>query len=690
MSPIQLSGLSTGLDTETLIRQLLEIEKRTLYTYQERKTKREEKKSIYENFETELKALQSAAANLSDVDDLRAFKATSSDSDIFTAEASYNAFEGSHTIIINQLANSERWVHTAGVEYPEDKVGTGTFIYSYNHHETSIPTTADTTLEDLVGLINNDADNPGVTASLLVYNDAYHLVLSGNDAGSDYEVQINDSTTEAWQSDTAFTTDNDENASLSTLITDLSCYEGTYEGGGSIVISGTDSAGVAVTPFELEITDDTKLTHLIGEINDVFEGIAEARLENGKIILVADESGSSLMTIDLSFNGSQWGAVVPEMEVETEGGTAGTLSLFTQSDFTETQQAQDCQIKVDGYPPEDPGWQEGDPMENWMTRSSNTIDDAIYGVTLNLHDTTDADGEQVSLNRDVESVSDRMVKLIETYNSTVMFIKENTGYDAENKVAGVLMGDYIVSTIRDQILSPIMNYSSGFISDKDTFLSPTEIGLEVDRDGMLSLDTNLFSEAVTDDYLAVLEIIGADKSGSNSDGSGDIKFYGASSRYTDAGSYDVKVIYDALGDISQAWIKLTTEDEGEYRQATINNGVIIGNSEFSSSGEPLYPENALQITAPSTGDASSELTAVINVKQGFTGAMEDALDRMLEYEGTIDINQNYVDTEIKLLQNKIEQEESRLTKRETRLRGKFARLEAILTSLQGQLASITM
>jgi len=54
MSPIQLSGLSTGLDTETLIRQLLEIEKRTLYTYQERKTKREEKRSIYENFETEL------------------------------------------------------------------------------------------------------------------------------------------------------------------------------------------------------------------------------------------------------------------------------------------------------------------------------------------------------------------------------------------------------------------------------------------------------------------------------------------------------------------------------------------------------------------------------------------------------------------------------------------------------------
>ncbi|HPS56077.1 MAG TPA: flagellar cap protein FliD N-terminal domain-containing protein, partial [Sedimentisphaerales bacterium] len=276
MSSTQLSGLSTGIDTETLIAQLMEIEKRNLYTYQERQEAKEAIKTAYTSFETELKALQSAADDLSDTDDLRAFKATSSDEDIFTAEASSDAFEGNHTIIVNQLANSERWVHSAGVEYPEDKVGAGTFIYSYNHHETSITTTADTTLEDLVGLINNSADNPGVTASLLVYDDNYHLVLSGNDAGSDYEIKINNSTTEAWQSGAVLTTDDEENASLSTLITDLSCYNGTYTGGGKIVINGTDAAGNAITTAEIEITDDTKLTHIIGEINDAFKGIAEA------------------------------------------------------------------------------------------------------------------------------------------------------------------------------------------------------------------------------------------------------------------------------------------------------------------------------------------------------------------------------------------------------------------------------
>jgi flagellar hook-associated protein 2 len=320
-----------------------------------------------------------------------------------------------------------------------------------------------------------------------------------------------------------------------------------------------------------------------------------------------------------------------------------------------------------------------------MTRSSNTIDDAIYGLTLNLHNTTDANGEKISLTRDIESISSKMTKLVEAYNSTITFIKENTAYDADNKVAGVLMGDYLVSTIRNQILSPILNHSSGFISGKDTFLNPTEIGLEIDRDGKLSLDSKLFSEAVTKDYRGVLELIGADKTGSSN--SEIIKFYGASSRYTSAGNYNVKIQYDSSGNHSQVWIKLTTESE--YRQATIDeDGYIIGNSEFSDRSEPLYAENGLQLTAPTTGVPGSELTAVINVKQGFTGNMEDVLDRMLRYNGSITINKNHINDEIKLLQDKIDQEQVRLNSWESRIRAKYARLESILSSFQCQLAAL--
>ena len=101
------------------------------------------------------------------------------------------------------------------------------------------------------------------------------------------------------------------------------------------------------------------------------------------------------------------------------------------------------------------------------------------------------------------------------------------------------MGDYVVSTIAYQFREPIFEQTAGFTEDIDTFLTPVNIGLELDRNGILSLDTNNFDEAIAKNYRGVLAIIGADKTGSSS--SDTIKFYGASSDYTTAGEYNVQV-----------------------------------------------------------------------------------------------------------------------------------------------------
>ncbi len=68
----------------------------------------------------------------------------------------------------------------------------GTFSYTYGGQTVDVAVTADTTLGQLVSLINDDADNPGVTASIL--NDgqglptSYKLVLTGQDTGSQYQI----------------------------------------------------------------------------------------------------------------------------------------------------------------------------------------------------------------------------------------------------------------------------------------------------------------------------------------------------------------------------------------------------------------------------------------------------------------------------------------------------------------------
>ncbi len=674
MGELTFPGLATGIDTTQLIAQLMLVEQRTLNLYENRKDTWDERKSALSTLDSKLSNLRTAVKALSDADELRAFSAASSDTDKITAEASYNAFESNHTVIVNQLATAERWIHTDGLEYLEDRVGAGTFIYSYNHKESTITTTETTTLQDLVGLINNDPDNPGVTASLLYYNDAYHLVLNGNSPGTDYTISINTSSTEVWQADSAFTVDSD-NATLSTKIVDLDQFGvNALEGTEVIEITGTDHSGNPITQVNLNITNDTKLTHLISEINDAFDGIAKATLENGQIILTDSTSGASSLSINLNYNanGSAATLTLPTMAVSAEGGAiTADLTDFAEADFTETQSAQDSEIRVDGYPP-----------GAWISRSSNTIDDVITGVALHLHDTTDAGGEEITLTRNIDAVKSKLTSMVDAYNLAMVYIQEKTDYNSTLKTAGVLMGDYIVSTIKSQLTTPLISQTSGFIQDIDSFLTPGHIGLELDKDGVLSLDTNIFDEAIAEDYLGVLAIIGADKTGSSD--SNIIKFYNASSNYTTAGTYSVQVEISG-GEIISAGIRLSTEST--YRTATFSGNIITGESSFDDNGDPVNPENGLQLSV----DLSQEgtYTATVRVKQGFAGVIEDALENMLKVTtGSIKIDQEHVKDQIETLQEKIEAEEERLTKREERLVARFARLEKTLALLQRQMAAL--
>jgi flagellar hook-associated protein 2 len=782
MSSIQLPGLLTGLDSGKLISQLMAIERRKVTLYENRKEVWEGRQDDLNTLETKLTTLQSSISALSDAGELRSFSAKTSDSEVITAEASQNAFEGNHNVVVSQLASAERWIHTTGLKYTEDYVGQGNFIYSYNNKETVITTTETTTLEDLVGLINNDANNPGITAGFLYYNNAYHLVLNGNDAGTDYRISVNSSSTELWQSQSRFTVDGD-NATLGTEITELDQFGSSpLQGGEVIEITGTDHAGNAIAQVNLSVTGYTKISHIIDEINDAFDGIATAAFENGKIVFTDKASGSSSLSINLAFNanGSSAELSMPSMAVVTEGGgTVASLASFATTDFTMTQAAKDSLIKIDGFPSSDAagevqtaslsppaesgtytltyegqttaaiaynaspaeiqaalvalsslnpgditvggptgGLNEGpltftfsDTLGDvskvslnpanlgpagltaavdetikgipaYISRSSNTVDDVIPGVTLHLHETTDENGIEVTLTRDIQTVKNRLNAMVEAYNSVISFVREKTGYNESTKTAGTLMSDYTVSSVKSQLSTLFITQTKGFLTDLDSFLMPAQLGFELDKDGKLSLDSTVLDEAISKDYMDVLALIGADKTGSSN--SNTIKFYGASSKYTTAGNYDVEVIVSD-GAITSARIKLA--GESTYRDAAFSGNIITGFSSFENNGNPVYAENGLQLSVDLS--INGTYTADVWVKQGFAGAIEDALDRMLKTtSGSIQIDQEHVKDQIDALAERIEVEEERLEKKEEKLVARYATLEKTLALLQSQMSAL--
>jgi len=356
MGELRLPGLATGIDTAALIKQMMIINSRRLASYQVKKNDFDAQTTALSELRSKVSAAKSAAHALADTDNMEIFKTTSSDTDILTLSASSNAEPGSHSIEINQLATAETWIQdTSTFDYETDYVGGGNFIYSYNHQERVITAVEDeTTLQDLVNLINNDEGNPGVTASLLNQGGKYHLMLSGQETGQDYQISINTDTTEVWKPDTdedyhTFT-DETENAGLATKITELDQFSGSLGESDKITISGKNHSGTDLPDKELSVTANTTVGHLIDAINEQFDGVATATLVNGQIWLTDHTCDTSGLEIDLNFTGNAT-LNLPTMAVSTEGGdTSESLTSLDSSTFIETQDAQSSKTKIDGYP----------------------------------------------------------------------------------------------------------------------------------------------------------------------------------------------------------------------------------------------------------------------------------------------------------------------------------------------------
>lgn len=788
-SDLAMSGVNTGIDTDSIIKQLVQVKGKTLTRYQNQKSEKQKISSLFDELRSKVSSLRAATRAVSDTDSLKSFNTSVSNKDILSISTSSNAAAGSHSVQIGQLATSETWIQDTGsFQYKSDYVGGGNFIYTYNNRQRTIQTVeGETTVQDLVNLINNDEDNPGVTASLLKQGDSYHLMLSGQDTGTDYQISIDDSTREVLSFANALTKD-DSSADSDAKLIDLDQFSGTLEGGESITVSGQKHDGTAVN-HTFDVNDNTKISHLIDEINNAFGDSATAFVKNGKIRLVDQTTGTSQMQLSLTYDPGSGSSSLdfPDIQQESQGGEdTANLDLLQPSNFTETQSAQNSEIRIDGYPPavsevqtlspDSPATggsftltydgqetapiaydattseiqaaledlsnvKEGDIVvsggsldagdnltftfdeskgdvsmlefdfsnldgatdsgstitetvkgeDNWITNNGNTVSDAMSGVTLNLHDTTEA-GESVgmTISKNTSAVSSKINKIVSSYNELVDFVQTHTGYDTEKEELGKLSDEVAVSFIKSQIKNPFLQSAAGFDSEYDTFTTAEQIGITVDGEGKLEVDKSRLDEAISEDYGSVVNLLGASETGYCDNDY--IDFY-SSSEYTEPGEYTVKIECDASGNITDAWIKQADESDAEYRQMDWTSDTLSATSDFSSD----LPEKGLKLSydindGVAHGDGQTEPAIVTNVrvKQGIGGSLDSMLKDMLDTDGRINTGKEAVQDKIENLEEKITQEEERLEDYRKRLTQKYARMEVRLTKLQQQQSTVNM
>ena len=170
--------------------------------------------------------------------------------------------------------------------------------------------------------------------------------------------------------------------------------------------------------------------------------------------------------------------------------TTGTAAAFSLVDNTvaagitktQYQAAQNAAFKLNGVE---------------FTRASNTVSDAITGITLNLATTT-ALATPVTLTVSNDSVSARpkLDALVKAYNDLYSLYKSQTASSMDASSRGVLNSDFGVASMMRQVLTglmlPMTNITGGALAGQ-TDLSA--MGLKLLDSGNLAVDDTLLAAA---------------------------------------------------------------------------------------------------------------------------------------------------------------------------------------------------
>lgn len=199
-------GLGSSLDVNTIVSQLMSLERRPLTVLAQKEAGLQAKISAFGSLQGAISTLQSAAASLvpasgtTAVQKFSTFKAAIADATIATASTSSSAVAGSYTLEVNQLARQHRIDSASGAATPfsgpDETLPTGgTLTISLDspggsspHTSTDISIADGATPEDVRDAIN--AAGAGVSALVINGTAGKQLVLTGDTAGSNQLIKL--------------------------------------------------------------------------------------------------------------------------------------------------------------------------------------------------------------------------------------------------------------------------------------------------------------------------------------------------------------------------------------------------------------------------------------------------------------------------------------------------------------------
>lgn len=445
---------------------------------------------------------------------------------------------------------------------------------------------------------------------------------------------------------------------------------------------------------DIKVGPSTTLEDIINQINDgagdaIKASIVNTGGENGyKMILQSKESGEKNQ-IKFSVKGDQAAANGAKEVLEKLGFNATATENadktgfdfsfnFTGSEAKQLQKAQDAKFNFNGID---------------ITRSSNSVDDLIVGVTFNLNNvdeknsTTGALKESViTIGKDTDAVVKSLKSMVTAYNDLISNISTATSYDRENGVAGTLNGMSEITGIKRKL-------QNLFESSNSDGKSLQSFGFSFTEKGVLSVDESKLKDTISKDY------------------EGFKSFFTNSTEYKNAGVFGTEKINQKLDDISNAKLKINGKeieiklDKGDAVKNANELVRLINDAEIPNVTARLADNGVLHLVG--TGGKDIEISKGVDDnllqklgleagttpgsstdKKGFFDKLSDIVTGLIGTEGTLTNLTSSLKDKSKIIQSQKDKVQATLDKKYAMMQKQFATIAVQMNALENSFNSL--
>jgi flagellar hook-associated protein 2 len=278
--------------------------------------------------------------------------------------------------------------------------------------------------------------------------------------------------------DTALTSIGTDLSSLSTAMQSLTDFEGVLsekQGSSSdtSVLSLTSAATAAIAGSHTVIVQSlaTTSSYVSGTIN-ANDSLRGSLTINGKTITI-DSSNNTLSSLAGAINSGSYGVTANVISdssgsrlslVSQTSGSGGTISVASSLDdtntssavsFSQTQPGADAQLKVDGVS---------------VTSASNTVTNAIQGVTFQLLSANPSESVRVEITNNNSDVESAVNTFVTDYNKILGDLNTQEGNDSSGNPQP-LYGNPTIATLQQSLQSALT-----FLQPANAAASSSSIG----------------------------------------------------------------------------------------------------------------------------------------------------------------------------------------------------------------------